>query len=218
MVRSPPAVAVVLLLVVAGCTASGDGAAGGTTAVDVVGATDNATIRPELVGDADGILLLGDSLTVGADQFGHVEQQLRQTGFEEVAIVADEGRDTLWGIEQVAEMASVPGLVVVELGTNPDADPVGFEQQVSQLVADLRAKGAERIAWLTPAHGRDDRYDDKAAILAAAVGIDVLADWATIVHDDPRRFASDGFHPTEEGYGDLAAFLVDTAATLALSR
>ena len=50
---------------------------------------------------------------------------------------------------------------------------------------------------------------------AATPGIDEVADWATIVREDPRRLAADGIHPTREGYTDLAEFLVSTAASLA---
>ena len=46
-------------------------------------------------------------------------------------------------------MDEVPEVVVVELGTNPDADPDGFAEVAATLVAALRDRGAERIAWLT---------------------------------------------------------------------
>lgn len=183
--------------------------------VDVDDPDSTTTIRPQLRDEDDRVLVLGDSLTVGADLFGDLERQLRRAGFDDVAIIAEEGRDTSWGIEQVEELETVPDLVVVELGTNPDDDSAGFAELVSSLVVALRTRGAERIAWLTPVHGSDDRYDDKVAIISSAAGIDLVADWATIVHDDPRRLAVDGLHPTEAGYGDLADFLVDTAADLA---
>ena len=177
--------------------------------------TDNPTVRPELAGTADTVLVMGDSLVNGARLFGDLGDRLDAAGFDTLEIVAEDGRDPAWGVEQIEDMAEVPEVVVIELGTNPDADPDGFAEVAASLVSALRARGAERIAWLTPVHGRDDRYDDKVAILASTPGLDQVADWASVVRDDPRRLAADGLHPTREGYSELADFLVDTAASLA---
>lgn len=173
------------------------------------------TVRPQLLGTEDEVLMLGDSLTNGAAIFGGLGQQLGAAGFEDVEIIAEDSRDIAWAIEQVEDRTEVADLVVVELGTNPDADPEGFDVLVAELIDALRDRGAERIAWVTPVHGRDDRYAEKVAVLAAHPGIDSVADWASVVHENPRRLASDGIHPVEAGYVDLAAFLVSTAAELA---
>jgi lysophospholipase L1-like esterase len=177
--------------------------------------TDNPTVRPHLAGSADTVLVIGDSLVNGARLFGDLGDRLDAAGFEGLEIVAEDGRDPAWGVEQVEDMDEVPEVVVIELGTNPDADPDGFAETATTLVAALRARGAERIAWLTPVHARDGRYDEKVAILAAVPGLDEIADWASVVRDDPRRLAADGLHPTRDGYSDLAEFVVDVAASLA---
>jgi hypothetical protein len=195
--------AVALLVASAACSSSVDAADSGSTTTSVAG-----------VG-AGAVLVVGDSLTHGATSFGDLEGRLERAGFDDVDVVAEDGRDVPWAIGQVEDLRAVPTLVVVELGTNPGPDTGGFADDVSEMVTLLRSRGAVRIAWLTPVHGRDDRYDDKVAILEAAEGIDTVADWASIVRDDPSRLAADGLHPTEDGYNDLARFLTRTAVALA---
>jgi lysophospholipase L1-like esterase len=178
-------------------------------------ADDNPTVRPRVEGiDAGGVLVIGDSLTDGAERFGDLGDRLGDAGFDDVTVIAQEGRDTDWGLRQVRRRESVAPVVVVELGTNPGPDTEGYEDAVATMVEELRLRGAEEIVWITPVHGRDDRYDDKVAILRATPGIEV-ADWASIVHDDARRLAADGLHPTQDGYDTLAEFLTDTAVEAA---
>jgi lysophospholipase L1-like esterase len=205
---------VVVALALGACTADepGGSPAAGSGGGD---GRDNPTVRPELAGDADTVLVMGDSLVNGARLFGDLGDRLDAAGFESLEIVAEDGRGPEWAIDQIEDMDSVPEVVVIELGTNPDADPDGFAEIAATLVTALRDRGAERIAWLTPVHARDDRYEEKAAILASTPGIDQVADWASVVRDDPRRLAADGLHPTQAGYVDLAEFLVETAASLA---
>jgi lysophospholipase L1-like esterase len=171
--------------------------------------------RPRLRDEADSVLVLGDSLTNGARLFGDLGDRLDASGFDELEIVAVDGVDTPWGLATVEERRSVPEIVVVELGTNPDADEAGFPDSAQALVTALRERGAERIAWVTPVHGRDHRYDEKVAVLESLDGLDVVADWEAEVRRNPRRLAADGLHPTEAGYADLAAFITETAVALA---
>jgi lysophospholipase L1-like esterase len=174
-------------------------------------AEDNPTVRPSPQAiDAGAVLVLGDSLTNGAQLFGDLGDRLDDAGFDDVAVLAQDGRDTDWGIRQVRRRESVPPVVVVELGTNPGPDTEGYKAAVATMIDELRLRGAEEIVWVTPVHGRDDRYDDKVAILQATPGI-AVADWASIAHDDPRRLAADGLHPTQDGYATLAEFLTDEA-------
>jgi hypothetical protein len=206
------AVALVLLLVACDDpTVDGavDPAATATTAEG------SPTIRPELTGADDAVLVLGDSLTVGASTMGGLEGRLRGAGFDEVEVIAEEGRDTDWGLGEVEALDAVPPTVVVALGTNRSANPDGFAEVVAEVVAALRARGAVRIAWITPVFATDDRYQEKIDVLEAADGIDLVADWAEVVHDDPAIVSGDGLHPTEPGYGRLARFLADAAADVA---
>ena len=210
MSRVRRAAAIALVVVAPAC-----GAAVGDPAPPV---TVPPTAAPHLqVEDDDAVLVVGDSLTDGADRFGDLANRLEIAGFDDIEILAEVSRDVTWAIDEIVDLDAVPAVVVVELGTNPSADAAGFADAVAQLVAELRARGADRIAWLTPVHGRDDRYDEKVDVLAATLGIDVVADWADRVRDDPRQLAADGVHPTRDGYVELARFLVDTAVSLAAS-
>ena len=202
---------VALALLVGACDDTGPSADGGTSTT-IEG---SPTIRPELRGSDDAVLVVGDSLTVGAIELGELERRLGGAGFDDVVLVAEEGRDAAWGLEQIEAFDAVPPLVVVELGTNRSANPAGFADVVAEIVTALQARGARHIAWVTPVHAADDRYRDKIDLLEAAGGIDVVADWAEVVHDDPDLIGSDGLHPTEEGYGRLAQFLTATAGDLA---
>ena len=121
------------------------------------------------------------------------------------------GEDVAWAVEQVQARAVVPEVVVVVLGTNPSGDATGFGADVRSLLRELRRRGAEHVAWLTPAHRDEDRYDEKVAVLQRVEGIDLLADWAAEAAADPGTLLADGLHPSEEGYAELAEFLVATA-------
>lgn len=189
-----------------------------TTAPALVGpepTTTTVTVLPELLGAADRLLVVGDSLSLGAAGIGDLEGRLHRSGFDDVEIIAEQGRDPAWGLEQIEALDVVPSLVVVELGTNRSANPVGFAGEVDAITAALRERGAERIAWITPAFATDDRYQDKIDVLRAAAGIDVVAAWDAVVHGDPTLIGSDGLHPTEAGYATLARFLAETASDLA---
>ena len=194
--------ALVLLVVVvgAGCGPIDD-------SDDAAGAADRAI-------DAEPVLFIGDSLTVGSRQEGQLEDVALAAGIE-ADVLAQEGRDVGWAVELVEARPSVPAVVVVELGTNPDADADPFVAEVAELVEALRDRGATTIAWVTPVH-RDDRYDEKVAVLeeAAEAGSLVVADWRALVRENPDWFIPDNLHYTDEGYAALAAFLVTTALTL----
>jgi len=157
------------------------------------------------------VLVVGDSLTVGADSAG-LTRLLQADGWT-VEIDATEGRSTHTGIVDVSERDTVPALVVVEMGTNPSSNITGFADEIRQMLDDLEAKGAKRVVWVTPHYRDDDRYDDKDKAIMAAAAADptlVVADWHAIAAAHPAWMRSDGLHYTELGYLHLAAFLSDT--------
>jgi lysophospholipase L1-like esterase len=164
------------------------------------------------------VMVLGDSLAAGAVEATDLVDQLHDAGFDLVEVLAQEGEGLEWGLEVIAARAAVPEVVVVELGTNPSGDPTGFGPQVRGLLRLLRARGAEHIAWLTPAHRDEDRYDEKIAILRRVGDIDLLADWAAEAEANPDELVADGLHPSSEGYAELAEFLVATAVEVEAER
>lgn len=203
--------------VLAACGSERDAsAAPSTSAAPTTSTSTSTTLAPEVPAapteEAPGrVLVLGDSLAEGAAEVGGLEERLHDAGFEFVEVLAEAGEGVDWGIEQVQSRAIVPEVVVVALGTNPSGNADGFGVEVRTLLRDLRRRGAVHIAWLTPAHRDEDRYDEKIAILERIDDIDLLADWAARAEADPGVLLADGLHPSEEGYAELAEFLVATA-------
>lgn len=157
------------------------------------------------------VLVLGDSLVEGAAEVGGLSAGMHDAGFDFVEVLAEAGEDVTWGIEQIEARAIVPDVVIVALGTNPSGNADGFGADVRTLLRDLRRRGAEHIAWVTPAHRDEDRYAEKVAVLERVDGIDLLADWARRAAAEPEVLLADGLHPSEAGYAELAEFLVATA-------
>src|SRR5207302_10222993 len=97
-----------------------------------------------------------------------------------VEVDASEGRSTRTGVIETQSRATVPPLVLVELGTNPSSAIGGFASEVVAMVDELKAAGAQRILWVTTHYRDDDRYSDKNAALVAVAAGDpalVIADW-----------------------------------------
>jgi lysophospholipase L1-like esterase len=196
-----------VLLLVIGALALG--ACGPIDPVD--GAATTSVPTAPLRGDA---LFLGDSLTVGARDEGGLVDRATAVGID-ADILAQESQAVPWGLRIVQARPQLPRVVVVELGTNPNADDDDFAMEVEALVTALHAGGAQLVAWVTPVH-RDDRYEDKIEVLreAEAAGLLVVADWEAQVRDNPDWLSRDGIHYTTEGYTALATFLAVTAWTL----
>jgi lysophospholipase L1-like esterase len=159
------------------------------------------------------VLLIGDSILVGARDYGDLEQELIDAGWEP-EILAESGRSVLWAIEQIEAREHVPRHVVVELGTNPGSDLGTFPDDVQTLVGLLVERGAERVEWIPPHHADPERYAEKArALIDAADDTLSILDWPGVLALHPEWF-SDGLHLTGEGYQEFATFV---AATIGLA-
>lgn len=160
---------------------------------------------------APPLLVLGDSLCVAAARHGgDLEDRLRAAGWDP-EVVCQIGEPLAWGIERVRERASVPSTVVVALGTNPGPSTAGFGPRVDTMLAELEARGATDIVWMTFAD-REHRYEPKSRIIrdvASRSPVDALraADWAPVVRPNPEWFAADGLHYADEGKRQWASFL-----------
>ena len=165
---------------------------------------------------APPILVLGDSLCVGAvNHGGHLGDELRDSGWSP-EFVCQTGEAVGWGINQVRARRSVPATVVVQLGTNPSSATAGFASQIGTMRAELRARGAVDIVWVTFAD-RADRYEPKAQIvrdLASASPSDDLrvADWAERLRANPQWFHSDGLHYNATGLSEFAQFIASSVS------
>jgi hypothetical protein len=153
------------------------------------------------------VLVLGDSLTVGADLWGGLDAELRADGWRP-EIVAEDGRAVTWGLDEVTDRPTVPAAVVVGLGTNPGPRPDEFATDVSALVEALRARGATTVVWVPPGDADDDGRVARAAALRRAAGPGlVVPDWPAELARHPELVADDGIHLTDAGYRHLAAFV-----------
>jgi lysophospholipase L1-like esterase len=113
------------------------------------------------------MVLLGDSISEGYNASGYVDApphqppygelvaaSLRETYGSEVAFknLAVAGRETLWGIEQVASLlAEKPDLALIAFGMNDAGGktPEEYTENIRQIVEPLRAHGAEVILIAT---------------------------------------------------------------------
>ncbi|MGQ0616037.1 MAG: SGNH/GDSL hydrolase family protein [Acidimicrobiia bacterium] len=163
------------------------------------------------------VLVVGDSLTVGAESDGRLSARLSQGGWSP-ELVAVSGQSTRWGVEQVRLRAQVPEVVVVELGTNPWSTVGTFPADVEAMLDALEARGARAVVWVTPVAGDGTgRYDDKAEVLYDAAAEHpslVVADWRPVAGSHPEWFRSDGLHYTDEGNAGLARFMTDAVGSL----
>jgi len=151
------------------------------------------------------VLIIGDSIMVGARDIGGLQGLLEQGGWNP-EIVAQVGAGLPWAIQQVEPRLVVPRIVVVEMGTNPSPLVGNFENEVRQMLDDLSVRGARRIIWIPP-QGRDPtRYQEKDAVIAAAGGRITISGWAKLLETNPQWFG-DEVHLTEQGYRQLANFL-----------
>lgn len=173
------------------------------------------TSRPHRRHDGS-VLILGDSLTIGADEAG-LTRTLRADGWS-VDVDADVGRSTRGGIYALqVQHRTVPSTVVVELGTNPSAAMGTFAAEIDTMLTELAARGATRVLWLTPHHRDDNRYGAKSAAIEAAAAKNpmlVVADWDSVAAGHREWMLADGLHYTPAGYAMLAAFIADSLDAL----
>ena len=164
------------------------------------------------------ILFLGDSLTVGARVFGRLRATMVAAGWRP-EVVAEDGKDVSWGLDQVRRRDRVPAVVVVGLGTNPGPSPGAFARDVRTLVDELTRRGARTILWWPPGDRADAARAARAAQLRAAAGGPLrVPDWPAVLARHPGWLARDGIHLTPAGYRSLARFLRDQVGALPSPR
>lgn len=191
----PVALLLVLSVVVAGCGSGDDGP------------ESQAQAAGEGIGAGAPLLVLGDSLTVGARLYGDLGDTLAESGWSP-EIVAQDGEPVEFGLSWVRTLDSVPDVVVVGFGSNPGRTPELFPERVVELVGELTDRGADTIVWWAPPRaGEADRAQRAADLQAAAGGPLVVADWPAELAAHPEWVGPDGIHYTPAGYAALADFL-----------
>jgi hypothetical protein len=160
----------------------------------------------------EGVLLIGDSLSVGTDQ--PLRDALAGT---DVQVDARGGRPLSEGMERYHAMADKPRVVVMGLFTNNDPAPEklgALESAIDTTVADARARGGI-VAWYTVSRptykGVDYGAVNELITSKAAENADVMRviDWAGAVADDPGLLGSDRIHSGPQGYAHRAAMTID---------
>jgi hypothetical protein len=149
---------------------------------------------------AGTVLVIGDSLCVGAHRWADLEGKLAADGWRP-ELVCKIGEPLTWGIEQVRSRHRVPSAVVVALGTNSGPGTLGFSAQVDIMFAELRARGATEVVWITLADAAG-RYEAKSQVIRDAVRSRPwarVADWAVVIGPNPHWYLADGLHYTTEG-------------------
>jgi lysophospholipase L1-like esterase len=163
---------------------------------------------------AGPVLVIGDSLTVGAEPY------LREAlASREPTIDARTGRPSSEGVEVLSSLISPEYAVVVfDLGTNDD--PAAPEALAANLEAARSIAGRRCLVVSTinrpPLNGVSDEGLNAAVDRFAAAGPRVqVADWRGAVAAEPSLLAADGVHAVPEGYAtraELVARAVDACA------
>jgi lysophospholipase L1-like esterase len=151
------------------------------------------------------LLVLGDSLTVGARDQGALLAKLTERGWQPT-ILAEIGRTTKGGLRAIEELPEVPRVVLVGLGTNPGPAVEDFEEEVVALIDALRERGARKIVWVPPTASDPELYAERDEVLhrLAAQRKIRVTDWVSLLGAHPEWFHVDGLHLTVSGYQALA--------------
>ncbi len=186
-----------------------------------------ADVRAIDTGSVQSVVMIGDSITVGAEPF--LQEQLEQLGFADVTIVAQELKRVSQNIRNnpsgadiasfVATDSAQPGdeqLWIVALGTNDISqyDSVGDIVAAMETVIDSMPDDAPLI-WVNTYF--EDRPEDTAEVntaieqIVGSRGNAVVGRWNQIAPSE-GVLRGDGVHPNNDGAKVFAALVTTTAA------
>jgi hypothetical protein len=162
-------------------------------------------------GAAQSLLHVGDSLAVGSDP------PLRQLlpGWS-VTTDALKSRPTSVGVAIIDRQPSLPGSLVVELGTNDSPDQTarfaGYVRHVLQLAGPNRC-----VVWVNihrpPYNGVSYAGFNRALDQIAASSSNLaVVDWNGMVNSGQAQVGADGVHSTPDGYRARAAAIAQALA------
>lgn len=214
--------ALVAALVAASCVAIGIGP---------VNATNAPRTTPTPAAPAT-LLVLGDSLTWGANYFAKLHARLSAQGTFDIVVVDGWWSRRIGGIVstkysgvntlRALRKAGVnPAAVIVGLGTN-DVQFLGKPAQFVPLIDELLTEiGPVPVAWLnvhrveTTTTTRRSRIFNRTLATAAERYPNVsVVDWASVVATTPRLMAFDKIHLQPSGYEARTKVVLDTADDL----
>lgn len=185
-------------------------------------------------GEADAtrrgtLLVIGDSLTVGAAGMGGFDPRLRSlAAWDEIVVDARVGRSARAGAAVLARrLADTDDVeaVVVALGTN---DMAGYRDMVyaRSVIDGIMSRARDLpVLWInlefaaSPRPDRRSRGERFNAQLVRATGRWpnlVVSDWNTwFTPRGATRFVADGMHLTASGYRSRSRFMISEIARLA---
>lgn len=224
------------LLALAACTsASSEASNGGAQAPlptiglgsDIGQLSGGADVRAIDAGAVESIVMIGDSITVGATPA--LEEQFQQLGFSDVTIVAQQDKrigQTFGGNSSGADIAAFLAtqmdgapesqLWIVALGTNDISQYNGVDELVPVIESVLAPipDGAP-VIWVNTYFA--DRLDDSAEVNAAIEqalarrGNATVGQWNAYAPTD-GVLRSDGVHPNDDGARVFASVVTGTVA------
>ena len=241
MIRSHLApLALVALLGLGACTstsseASSNGGSDGVQAPlptiglgsDIGQISGGADVRAIDTGSVQSVVMIGDSITVGAQPF--LQEQLEQLGFADVTIVAQELKRVSQNIQNnpsgadiasfVATDSARPGdeqLWIVALGTNDISQYNSVEDIVAAMGTVIDSVPADApLIWVNTYF--EARPEDTAEVntaieqIVGSRGNAVVGRWNQIAPIE-GVLRGDGVHPNNDGAKVFAALVTTTAA------
>ena len=155
-----------------------------------------------------GVLLIGDSLTVGAKRYF-----TSKLAGQPVEVDATSGISLKEGMRRYNAHTVKPRVVEMALFTNNSPSQLAdLHAAIQKTVDDARARGG-RVVWATIV--RPGSYDatnqmirDMAARNADVMG---LVDWRAMIDQHPEWLAKDGVHSNAAGYAARAQAFADAA-------
>jgi lysophospholipase L1-like esterase len=160
-----------------------------------------------------GVLVVGDSLTVGATDYGGLRSKLEDAGFD-ATISARSGRGVQSGLSVLQGAGSLPGAVIVALGTN-DVASGRSTKSFAALVDDvMETVGDDRLVlWVnldldgtTWGAAQAARFNRVLQEKSWTYGNLAVADWQSFANDHDSWLAADAVHLNGKGYRQRANF------------
>jgi lysophospholipase L1-like esterase len=192
-------------------------------ALAIISPTSGATAKSQAI-NANGqgnLLIIGDSLTLGADAFGSLAAKIRKTNkWTSVSIDYRVGRKASVGADMLPDkILDNTTAIVVALGTNDMLSrteswyPRWVIDRVMANTLDIPVLWVNlkfpdtRLNWKSRGN-RFNRELQKAKLRYPTL---TIADWNTsFIPKSGSRFISDGVHLTVSGYRTRASFLIPT--------
>ena len=178
------------------------------------------------------LLVLGDSLTWGANYFSRLHERLSTQGNFNIVVVDGWWSRRIGGIVstkysgvntlRALRKAGVnPAAVIVGLGTN-DVQFLGKPAQYVPIIEELLGEiGPVPVAWLnvhrveTATTTRRSRIFNRTLATVAEGRSNVsVVDWASVVSASPRLMAFDKIHLQPSGYEARTRLVLDVASDL----